>query len=213
MAAEFDAFLTKSGRTDFVNDFRFWMEVQKFKNICHAQGSVSLMREKVRDCRTLVVHSQIYLFVWAIGRLPITVTKKCHSSFYYLRLFTLSIAQYAKTRSAPVLVFFLHAFFFLFSLVRFFALCDTLRLFPLLVCLFLPLFGTELLLSGSKTISCCLGRKCSLGIETQAKREWNGFQRQMARLSAHLLTLRIQARISCILLLSLLFLHSLPPRR
>lgn len=44
---EFEDFLYKSGRLEFLNDLRFWLEVQRFKTLCHSQGSIHLMREKV----------------------------------------------------------------------------------------------------------------------------------------------------------------------
>ena len=48
LVEEFETFLRNNGRENFVNDLRFWLEVQRFKSLCHAQGSVTLMREKVR---------------------------------------------------------------------------------------------------------------------------------------------------------------------
>lgn len=55
-AFRFERFLVESGRGHFINDFRFWREIQKFKSLCHAQSSVSLVQDKVWRRRVRKTH-------------------------------------------------------------------------------------------------------------------------------------------------------------
>ncbi len=45
--ARFESYLCQAGYDAFLNDFRFWLEIQKYKQFCHARGSIHLVRDKV----------------------------------------------------------------------------------------------------------------------------------------------------------------------